>query len=160
MTDFRAMLTEGYGFQEPSLVLGAALQGSVVYQEPKVRLPLAMSNRHGLIAGATGTRKTRTLQLLTDELQADIRSSDLIAEYGRAIDRESAREILAARMAKTAPSEAPQTTGNRQGRTMAEVAGDVVTSSVGRTVVREVVRGLFGLLGAKPPRTTRRRSRW
>ena len=44
---------------------------------------------------------------------------------------------------------------------MAEVAGDVVSSSVGRTVVREVVRGLFGLLGAKPPRqSSRRSSRW
>jgi DNA helicase HerA-like ATPase len=103
---------------------------------------------------------SRMAPLTPDELQADIRQSDLLAEYGRAIDRESAREILAARMAKTAPRDAPETTGSRQGRTMTEVAGDVAASPVGRTVVREVVRGLFGLLGVKPPRTTRRRSRW
>ena len=35
-----------------------------------MRIPLAMLNRHGLIAGATGTGKTRTLQLLTEQLSA------------------------------------------------------------------------------------------
>ena len=103
--------------------------------------------------------------LTPQELQADIQSSDLLAEYGQAVDRESAKELLAARMAKTAPQDVagPSASSSRRGkeRTMAEVAGDVASSSVGRTVVREVVRGLFGLLGAKPPRTTpRRRRRW
>jgi hypothetical protein len=37
----------------------------------------------------------------------------------------------------------------------------VVQSPLGKTVVREVVRGLFGLLGVNPPRrTTQRRRRW
>jgi hypothetical protein len=39
--------------------------------------------------------------LTPEELQAEIRHSDLLAEYGKSVDRESAREILAARMAKT-----------------------------------------------------------
>jgi DNA helicase HerA-like ATPase len=52
------------------VTLGAALEGREVHQEPKIRVPLAMMNRHGLIAGATGTGKTRTLQLLTDQLSA------------------------------------------------------------------------------------------
>ena len=68
MTAFTDMLATGYGSQRTGLVLGAALEGSQVHQEPKVRLPLAMANRHGLIAGATGTGKTRTLQLLTEQL--------------------------------------------------------------------------------------------
>ena len=70
MTAFTEMLASGYGTDEPSLVLGAALEGSQVHQEPKIRLPLAMANRHGLVAGATGTGKTRTLQLLTEQLSA------------------------------------------------------------------------------------------
>jgi hypothetical protein len=45
-------------------------------------------------------------------------------------------------------------------RSIAEVAGDVVSSPAGKTVIREVFRGLFGLLGAKPARRTTRRSRW
>jgi uncharacterized protein len=70
MTAFTEMLANGYGTAEASLVLGAALEGSQVHQEPKIRLPLSMANRHGLIAGATGTGKTRTLQLLTEQLSA------------------------------------------------------------------------------------------
>jgi uncharacterized protein len=106
---------------------------------------------------------SRMAPLTPEELQADIRQSDLLVEYGKAVDRESAREMLAERLAKAASPadvEPQQPAPSRPGKTMAERAGDVVSSSVGRTVVREVVRGLFGLLGAKPARRTARRSRW
>jgi DNA helicase HerA-like ATPase len=107
---------------------------------------------------------SRMAPLTPDELQADIRQSDLLAEYGKPVDRESAREMLAARMARTAPPEKPGTpepTASRPGKTLAQVAAGALSSSIARTVGREVVRGIFGLLGAKPPRrTTTRRSRW
>jgi DNA helicase HerA-like ATPase len=100
MASFADTLAAGYGFPDPSVVLGAALEGATVYPEPKVRIPLAMMNRHGLIAGATGTGKTRTLQLLAEQLAAagvpvfaaDIKG-DLsgIAQPGEASDRVSAR---------------------------------------------------------------------
>ena len=66
------MLAAGYGFTDPSVTLGAALEagGGKTHPEPKIRIPLAMMNRHGLIAGATGTGKTKTLQLLTEQLSA------------------------------------------------------------------------------------------
>jgi DNA helicase HerA-like ATPase len=101
--------------------------------------------------------------LTSDELQADVRQSDLLAEYGKPVDRESAREILASRMAKTAPAEhpdAPVPKGRPAGKTIAQVAAVALSSSIALTVGREVVRGIFGLLGAKPPRQTTRRSRW
>ncbi len=113
---------------------------------------------------------SRMAPLTPEELQADIRQSDLLAEYGRAVDRESAREMLAARMARTQPA-APQAgtaapapaRGGRAAKTVAQVAGGALvgalTSTIGRTVGREIVRGVFGLLGAKPPRGTTR-SRW
>ena len=41
-----------------------------LHQDAAVRIPLAMMNRHGLVAGATGTGKTRTLQLLAEALSA------------------------------------------------------------------------------------------
>ncbi len=117
---------------------------------------------------------SRMAPLTPEELQADIRQSDLLATYGRAVDRESARELLAARMAKTqAPPAAaaqggsetgPARSGGRAGKTAAQVAGGALvgalSSSIGRTVGREIVRGLFGLLGVKPSRSTTRRSRW
>jgi DNA double-strand break repair helicase HerA and related ATPase len=113
---------------------------------------------------------SRMAPLTPEELQADIRQSDLLAEYGQAVDRESARELLAERMART---EAPASTetppgaparGGRAGKTAAQVAGGALvgalSSTIGRTVGREIVRGLFGLLGAKPSRSTSKRSRW
>jgi DNA helicase HerA-like ATPase len=109
---------------------------------------------------------TRMAPLTPEELQADIRESDLLKEYGQVVDRESAREILVARMAKTETpvvGTAPPARSGSAGKTAAQVAGGVLagalSSSIGRTIGREVVRGLFGLLGAKPPRRTTR-SRW
>jgi DNA helicase HerA-like ATPase len=109
---------------------------------------------------------TRMAPLTPEELQADVRQSDLVKEYGESVDRESAREILAARMAKTEPpavETAPPARGGSAAKTVAQVAGGALvgalSSSIGRTIGREVVRGLFGLLGAKPPRRTTR-SRW
>lgn len=63
-------LRAGYGFSGASITFGAALDGTVTIADPKVRIPLAMTNRHGLIAGATGTGKTKTLQLLTEQFSA------------------------------------------------------------------------------------------
>ncbi|HYL28769.1 MAG TPA: helicase HerA-like domain-containing protein [Gemmatimonadales bacterium] len=70
MPSFSDMLASGYGFSDPSVVIGAALEGATVHPEPKIRIPLAMMNRHGLVAGATGTGKTKTLQLLAEQLSA------------------------------------------------------------------------------------------
>jgi hypothetical protein len=113
---------------------------------------------------------SRMAPLTPAELADDIRQSDLVAEYGTAVDRESARELLAKRMAATAPPEgaapgaAPAERGGKPAKTIAQVVGagviGAMSSTVGRTVGREIVRGLFGLLGAKPPRATTRRSRW
>src|SRR5678815_619607 len=68
MPDFASMLIAGYGFNGPATVLCAALEYGATHPEPKVRIPLAMMNRHGLVAGATGTGKTRTLQLMAEQL--------------------------------------------------------------------------------------------
>ncbi len=53
-----------------ALTLGAPLHEGACAPEPIVRIPLAMMNRHGLIAGATGTGKTKTLQLMAEQLSA------------------------------------------------------------------------------------------
>ncbi|MFD2583643.1 helicase HerA-like domain-containing protein [Pedobacter vanadiisoli] len=50
------------------IYLGAGILDGQVYSEAEVNLSLKMMNRHGLVAGATGTGKTRTLQLLAEQL--------------------------------------------------------------------------------------------
>jgi DNA helicase HerA-like ATPase len=100
--------------------------------------------------------------LTPEELQADISQSDLIAEYGKAVDRESAREMLASRMARTAPpaeAERPREPERRGQSAGGKLVGTLSNTFV-RTVGREIMRGVFGMLGVKPPRTTRRRTRW
>nr|WP_301211415.1 helicase HerA-like domain-containing protein [Leifsonia williamsii] len=59
----------GYAFDGAALELGALVNGVPLADVP-VRIPLAMTNRHGLIAGATGTGKTKTLQVLAEQLSA------------------------------------------------------------------------------------------
>ncbi len=65
---FEALIGGAYAFQEPALEFGAAFLGDATYPAVRVRMPLRMANRHGLVAGATGTGKTKTLQVLTEQL--------------------------------------------------------------------------------------------
>jgi hypothetical protein len=59
-----------FGGAEAAIVLGAPVHDGACHPEPVVRAPLALMNRHGLIAGATGTGKTKTLQLMAEQLSA------------------------------------------------------------------------------------------
>lgn len=63
-------ISAGYAFDGLAVNLGAALVDGQVFPEALVRLPLRMMNRHGLVAGATGTGKTITLQLMAEQLSA------------------------------------------------------------------------------------------
>lgn len=65
-----AGIISGYQFEGASIHLGAALLDGIPHPEAEVRLPLAMMNRHGLVAGATGTGKTITLQVMAEQLSA------------------------------------------------------------------------------------------
>ncbi|MFJ9834790.1 helicase HerA-like domain-containing protein [Streptomyces sp. NPDC101169] len=76
MSDSEALPAEaeriraGYGFTGPALDLGALLWDGRCLPAAPVRVPLPMLNRHGLVAGATGTGKTKTLQLIAEQLSA------------------------------------------------------------------------------------------
>jgi hypothetical protein len=66
--DLEKVVQDGYGFGVPVLEIGAAAIGGKTHPAARVRIPLQMVSRHGLVAGATGTGKTKTLQLLTEQL--------------------------------------------------------------------------------------------
>jgi DNA helicase HerA-like ATPase len=59
----------GYTFDALALEMGALVNGEPLAGVP-IRIPIAMLNRHGLVAGATGTGKTKTLQVLAEQLSA------------------------------------------------------------------------------------------
>lgn len=65
---FLQTMMDGYKTSGESIVLGAAMFEAEVYKEAKIQIPLKMMNRHGLIAGATGSGKTKTLQIIAEQL--------------------------------------------------------------------------------------------
>lgn len=67
---FIESINKSYTTPLPSIYLGAGIFQQEILADAKVNLPLRMMNRHGLVTGATGSGKTRTLQLIAEQLSA------------------------------------------------------------------------------------------
>src|ERR1700761_432211 len=93
-------IADGYAVQGQALELGTVVVDGEADPSAQIRIPLATINRHGLVAGATGTGKTKTLQLIAEQLSAagvpvlmaDVKG-DLsgLAKPGEANDKTTAR---------------------------------------------------------------------
>jgi hypothetical protein len=102
--------------------------------------------------------------LTSAEIDSVISGSSLLGKYNEEINRESAYEILGGKLEKakeaeqrekiTRQREAGRTTSRRKEKSVWE---STTTRQIGRTVARELTRGLLGVLGVKT--TTRRSSR-
>lgn len=130
--------------------------------------------------------KSRMDVLSAGELEYILESSSLAQEYNKDIDRNSAYEILtgkikevqdeeeqarlqkeadkveAMRQKKTAKSSKSRSRGSSGSRSRSQKSTleKVINSSVGRTVAREVTRGILGVLGLKTTRSRRKKSSW
>lgn len=65
---FLNTITEGYACKGDYIALGSAMLDGETIPDAQVKVPLKTMNRHGLIAGATGTGKTKTLQVISEQL--------------------------------------------------------------------------------------------
>jgi uncharacterized protein len=93
-------IAAGYAVQGQALELGTVVVDGSTDPAAQIRIPLATVNRHGLVAGATGTGKTKTLQLIAEQLStagvpvlmADVKG-DLsgLSRPGQSSDKTSAR---------------------------------------------------------------------
>jgi len=126
-----------------TITLGAVVHNGACHPEPLVTLPIPMTNRHGLIAGATGTGKTKTLQLIAEQLSAagvPVFMADLkgdlsgVATPGEANDRitQRAKETGYAWAGKGFPVEFLSLTGQRGAQLRATVSsfGPLLLSKV------------------------------
>ncbi len=69
--DIASVVRAGYAFDTPSVTLGPLVVDGKSDAGAIVRIPMAMLSRHGLVAGATGTGKTKTLQVLAEQLDVE-----------------------------------------------------------------------------------------
>ena len=70
MTDFGQAIAEAYTVDGAAIDLGRGVHDGKLDPDAVVQVPLRMMNRHGLVAGATGTGKTVTLQTIAEQLSA------------------------------------------------------------------------------------------
>ena len=96
-------IAAGYAFDGAALELGSVVFDGTADPGARIRIPLATLNRHGLVAGATGTGKTKTLQGIAEQLSAagvpvvmaDVKG-DLSGLSAPGIDNEKIRDRAAA----------------------------------------------------------------
>ncbi|WP_243854584.1 helicase HerA-like domain-containing protein [Canibacter zhoujuaniae] len=96
-----AAVQAGYRSEGVALELGALVNGEAL-PEVQIRIPISQLNRHGLIAGATGTGKTKSLQILLEQLSANgvpVFAADMKGDLSGVASPGTASEKLLARTA-------------------------------------------------------------
>ena len=71
LSAFAAQIQGAYSWDVPAVTIGTLIDNGARVPGVSAKMPLPMFNRHLLVAGATGTGKTRTLQLLAEGLSAN-----------------------------------------------------------------------------------------
>ena len=147
-------LTDFYKTEDLLTQLGIGEALITVLNEKGIPTPLA----HTMLV-APGSR----MDVVTvEEIQEHLKSSNIYDRYAKHIDRESAYEILTQKLEGARKQEEAQLEDENEdkakGKEEKSMVEKMVNSSVGRTVVRELTRGLLGVLGLKS--TSRRKTGW
>jgi hypothetical protein len=147
-------LTDFYKTEDLLTKLGIGEALITVLNEKGIPTPLA----HTMLV-APGSR----MDVVTvEEIQEHLKSSTIYDRYAKHIDRESAYEILTQKLEGARKQEEAQLEDENEdkakGKEEKSMVEKMVNSSVGRTVVRELTRGLLGVLGLKS--TSRRKTGW
>ena len=110
--------------------------------------------------------------LTSQEINKILSGSYLVDKYNEDIDRESAYEILTGKIEDAQSKEAQErlkeqnrtarktSSRKREKSTLEKVYNSTTTRQIGRTVARELTRGLLGVLGIKTTRRSRRKKTW
>ena len=109
--DFTKHINTGYTPKGRSITLGSAMLDGEVIPEASINIPLKTLNRHGLIAGATGTGKTKTIQVLSEQLSAQgipVLMMDIKGDFSGIAEKGEEKSFITERMAKLNLSFTPQ----------------------------------------------------
>ena len=151
-------ISEYYNIEKTLTSMGIGEALVTVLNEKGIPTPLAHTmmrpplSRIGVLTG--------------DELNDIIDNSEIKEKYEKVVDRESAYEILQGKMSSAKEEETDETEKSTarekeddSGGGILDTVGNAVNSPVGKIVVREVTRGLLGVLGLKTTTTRRRKSK-
>jgi hypothetical protein len=134
--------SDAYDLEELLTQLGTGEAAVTILDESGVPTPVAYTRMRAPLARMG----------VADDVDGAAKASSLFAKYGARLDSQSAREMLAGRVDPPAPgktqdkpTERQKGAGNAVGKG-ADAIGDFLSSSSGRALTREVVRGVFGML--------------
>ncbi|MCB0978741.1 MAG: DUF853 family protein, partial [Acidimicrobiales bacterium] len=99
--EFSTRIAAAYATDASVVDVGRAMLDDTVYPQAAIQIPTAMCNRHGLIAGATGTGKTVTLQLLAEQLSAQgvpVFAADIKGDLSGIVEAAQPNEKITARV--------------------------------------------------------------
>ena len=105
--EFSARIAQAYATEGAAVSLGRGMLDGSVAQGAVVQVPASMCNRHGLIAGATGTGKTKTLQLMAEQLSAigvPVFAADIKGDLSGLLQPGEANDRVTARVARSSVS--------------------------------------------------------
>ncbi len=108
---FLSAILDGYNFKGEKVKMGAAMLNGEVVEGAEIFIPLKTMNRHGLIAGATGTGKTKTLQMISEVLSdasVPVLVMDIKGDLSGIAMPGTANEKILERSAKIGVSFSPQ----------------------------------------------------
>ena len=151
-------ISEYYNIEKTLTSMGIGEALVTVLNEKGIPTPLA----HAMMRPPL----SRIGVLTRDELNDIIDNSEIKEKYEKVVDRESAYEILHGKMSSAKEEERDETEKSTarekeddSGGGILDTVGNAVNSPVGKMVVREVTRGLLGVLGLKTTTTRRRKSK-
>jgi uncharacterized protein len=135
--------SEFYDLEELLTQLGTGEAAVTILSEQGVPTPVVHTRLRAPLARMAAA----------DDVDGASKASPLYAKYGTKTDRESARELLAARMEQSAEPEpeeeappAPRKRRRAEPAPSADPLTDFLGSRQGKAIQREVIRGMFGLL--------------
>ena len=164
--DRKAIKTAAQNYPETEFYDAAQLLTELGIGEALVTVLSEKGTPTPLVRTLLQAPKSRMGVLTSDEIDAILGESKIIEKYNEEIDNESAYEMLSKKIKEAKDDEAEEKVSKKSSKKAAapkeekSAIEEAMNSQVGKTVMREVTRGLLGALGIRSTRRRSRKSGW